>query len=674
MNKKSILLMLLLTLSIMLPVFTMKANSYPVTGTPSTTPKIIEWVDNGPNNDLGLAAYATLKWNPEYLKLEVLSPIFTETTIIIDGKDTNGENIEAKVDILPNPHTEFIYEFMDMHTDPPKPVAFAEITGILQQGGTDNTKFLILTETEPHEDYLGQFHNTTGFEPGVYTFDTPSGPYLAVQGIDVPYTVQGFPVEPSNPDPIKILVNWVDKANLVGVKDLLPNMDMTTEWPNGGAHADSTKATGTGLYLESLDENGNKVITEVDIAAGTKMIGPITGCTYSTLCKVWGGNQADSYYIFTEPIPERALFYYYIKIDHMTIHPASFDIMAYPDAPDGTTTITVALRDIDGNLVNSEDYGTINGIKQAIIVNFFTSGGQIQPARTIFPDYTSTVTVEIFADTNPRTIKVTADANIPRSDWHDPLNLFTWTQMTFDGVNSVLTTAPWPIVTLMCGYTDATGAVITMNAPFRQWLPQALGGPAPNGIKLDGPLYEVMIPLQVGCNLISSPVYPMLGANQYNLGQGIPMDLLFSHTSAVDTIEAIWWYDFAGWHTYIPGILDPTAFFTDGVGYWIKAEKACTLELSGVAMENAPFAPHEYPVSHSWNLMGFTSINAMATDQYLESLATDTRASGSIASAVGPIWVYDATSRSWTRDPDMLWPTNGLWMNYKLPGTADLAP
>jgi hypothetical protein len=165
------------------------------------------------------------------------------------------------------------------------------------------------------------------------------------------------------------------------------------------------------------------------------------------------------------------------------------------------------------------------------------------------------------------------------------------------------------------------------------------------------------------------------------------MDLLFGKTSALDSIEAIWWIDpiddppteplveKVAWHVYIPGIPDPTAFFRDGIGYWIKAEKACTLELSGVAMENAPFTPCEYPVHHSWNLMGITSICPIPTDEYLESLATDTHAgSVSIASAVGPIWVYDAPSRTWTRDPDCLWPTQGFWMNYKLPGYAFLAP
>jgi hypothetical protein len=676
MKMKSIVLMLLLTLPMMSPLFAMNANAYPVTGTPSTSPKIIEWTPTG------LAEYATLKWNPEYLKLEVLSPIHTVTTIIVQGKDTYGQNIEAKVVIPTTAVMQSKWIFNDTHTDPPKPVAFAEITGILQQGGEDNTKYAIYTEPEPFEEYLGQFHNSTGFEPGKYDLHGDTRQYLVGQGENKPYTVQDVPVEPSNPDPLKIAVNWEDKeiSPPIRVRDLLPQAD---EFPTGGAGAEST------IWFEALDENGNKVITEVHIDPGTKLLGPITGCTYSTVCKVWGGNQGDSYYIFTEPIPERKLFYYYIIIDHITIHPASYDILAYPDEVTlgyypGVTDITVALRDIDGNLVNAENYGLINGIQQEIIINFFTSGGKIQPSNDVHIDkYKSTVTVNITADTNPRTIKVTADANVPKSTWHDPLNLFTWTEMTFDGINSVLFTGGWPIQMMMCGYTDSTGHKEEMAAPFRQWLPKDLGGPEPTGIKLDGPLYEVMIPLYVGCNLISSPVYPMLGTAQYQLGEGIPMELLFGYTSATDTIEAIWWYNPENtadpWSHYIPAVDGTTApgkFFRDGVGYWIKAEKACTLELSGVAMENAPFVPAEYRVSHSWNLMGFTSIYPMYTEDYLESLATGpgTYPSQSIASAVGPIWVWNAVYRTWVRNPDMLWPTNGFWMNYKLPDFGYLAP
>jgi hypothetical protein len=276
------------------------------------------------------------------------------------------------------------------------------------------------------------------------------------------------------------------------------------------------------------------------------------------------------------------------------------------------------------------------------------------------------------------------DANVPADDWAEyhrpPANLRAWIELTFDGINSVFHEG-LPIHTLMCGYNDSAGVDVEMAAPFRQWLPPELGGPQPDGIKLDGPLYEVMIPLQVGCNLISSPVYPMLGTNHYDLGLGIPMEQLFGYTSATDTIEAIWWYDAGSktWNHYIPLVDGKTPqgkYFTDGVGYWIKAEKPCTLELSGVVMENAPFVPAEYPVYHSWNLMGFTSVVPMLTSDYLESLATGpgTYPSGSIASAVGPIWRYDAVARTWIRNPAMLWPTEAFWMNYKLGGTADLAP
>jgi hypothetical protein len=260
------------------------------------------------------------------------------------------------------------------------------------------------------------------------------------------------------------------------------------------------------------------------------------------------------------------------------------------------------------------------------------------------------------------------------------MNLRAWIELTFDGINSVLFTGGWPIHTLMCGYNNSAGVDVTMPAPFRQWLPLDDDELEEEFIKLDGPLYEVMIPLYVGCNLISSPVYPMFGNDHYDLGQGIPMELLFGMTSATDTIEAIWWYDaeYRKWNHYFP-LVDGTTpqgkYFTDGVGYWIKAEKPCTLELSGVMMENAPFVPAEYPVYHSWNLMGFTSVYPMITADYLESLATGPSINGygSVASAVGPIWTYNAAARTWIRDPDMLWPTNAFWMNYKLQ-YGDLAP
>jgi hypothetical protein len=242
------------------------------------------------------------------------------------------------------------------------------------------------------------------------------------------------------------------------------------------------------------------------------------------------------------------------------------------------------------------------------------------------------------------------------------MNLFAWTELTFDGVNSVFYEGAWPIHMMMWGYNSwwANGTLFTSYSgpvPPKPWLPWT-----PEEWKFDGPIYEVMISLHVGCNLISCPVHPFLCLTHYCEawgGSGIPMEILFGKTSATDCIEAIWWYD-GTWDTYIPGVTGPGKFFKDGVGYWVKAEKPCTIEISGVIMENAPFIPPEYPIIPSWNLMGFTSIGPMLTSDYLESLSI-----GDNWEFYGPIWTYNAAIGSWTRNPSMLWPTNAFWMYYK---------
>jgi hypothetical protein len=154
------------------------------------------------------------------------------------------------------------------------------------------------------------------------------------------------------------------------------------------------------------------------------------------------------------------------------------------------------------------------------------------------------------------------------------------------------------------------------------------------------------------------------------------MQWLFSATDAF-AICAIWSYNASSrtWNCFSP-LLDglepicPATCFQDGVGYWIKANQACTLEISGVMGENGPFTPAEYPVYSSWNLMGFTSVNGLATSAYLESLATGSTSTA--LSAVGPVYVYDAQNHVWTRDPAMLWPGQGFWMNFK--DTTDAKP
>lgn len=714
MKSKCLLLAMLLTISLLLPALMYTTHAVPVKQDGTNTNNI-EWIQDGYNFYTGAGGYPPAGYEgkgfsdqPEFLMLSVDAgvPVITTTTITIQGTDALGQPISAQVTIYGTSANSIGQQAEYIFIDPSSgcPVAFSSITNIMQQGGTDGNKFLISTvpETELYtplpifavgaqftpavyfQQYMGQYDLGTqqqtgdGWQPGIYTWGngpTAINPYWITLGVGIAPGHQAFPFQPLVPEPITVYVNWHDNNH-----DLVPGD--TTGVPTvsdsfGTVHA------GT-IYVEALNEKGQKLILSHTFAAGDAPYFTWDCC--GEIDKMWGGNQQDSYYIFTTPPQTVDLFYYFITVDHVTIYPGSFDILANPNSPDGTTTITVALKDVDGNLVNWGGHFA-NSTFTKLLLSFYTSGGTINPSYNIWiPEESSTATATLTADTNPRTITVKCDANVPQvilggHNFHDDLNLMVWTQMTFDGVNLVPPTATWPIYTLQCGYTDAQGNSFTMNAPMEPALPPTLGGPAPNGIKLDGPLYEITINLYQGCNMISSPVYPMFGATT-NF-QGIPMKELFGTSGALDAIEAVWWYDSSVpiWYYYIPATGEtnyPTApTFQDGVGYWIKAEKPCVLEISGVAMENAPFLPAEYKVHSSWNLMGFTSINPLTTADYLESLATggDNGVMGAnLASAVGPIWTYNAQFRGWIRDPNMLWPTNAFWMNYKLGGTAALSP
>jgi hypothetical protein len=594
-----------------------------------------------------------------------MEPFTTNTTIIVQGKDTYGQNIEAKV-LLNGTHLhpipkETYFMFNDTHTVPPMPVTFAQITGIFQQNGTHNNRISIRTAPEPFQEYLGEFHEPDVWSPGTMTLSHPGQKYLVGRGNGNTHAIQDVPVEPSNPDPIKVAINWHD-----GDGDLFPD---SAEIDGAG--------TSTTLTIEGLDENGNKLTACVTIAQYDTLVEvvPSPPHTWSTICKISGGGSGESYYIFTHPVVSRILFYYTLLIDHITINPDCYDILANPQAPGnaGVTDITVALRDQDDNLIHSAS--------DDLLVNFATSGGKIQPSCDVYIKKCHvTAVANLTADTNARTVKVTADANVPACSYAPEMNLFAWTELTFDGINSVLYEG-WPIHTMMWGYTDRYGVSFTKPVPPKPWLPEWLGGPAPDGIKLDGPIYEVMIPLYVGCNLISSPVHPMLCTNYYCEAypletncQGIPMSLLFGNTSATTCIEAVWWYDSGGtWHHYIPGVDGSTDYFTDGVGYWIKAEKPCTLEISGVLMENGPFTPPTYKLTaQSWNLVGVTSIYGISIKDYLESVNSGDPA---YMSAAGPVWVYQAKYGTWYRNPSWgLWPGQAFWIYNKVPADLYIAP
>jgi hypothetical protein len=699
-----LLLALTMMTAIVIPVFMLQpriANAMPVGET--DTDNIINWYQGSPS---GLATAASLAWNPEYLKLVVDYQQHTATTVIVQGLDTYGQNIEAKVIVPPDASPQSWYVFNDTHTTPPRPVAFAKITGILQQNGVHGNMYSIYTEpdldnfvrqyNQPYQEYLGQYHSTgKGWEPGQYypSGNTPYNPtmYYVGHGRDTTPTLSNVPVEPSNPDPIKILINWVDT-----------NGDL---FPDARDDVLGTALNNADLVITGLDEHGNILNVTVHITAGVGQVEvmPDGPHTWSTICSITGGNSQDSYYILTHQKAERKLFSYTLRIDHAVIYPGSYDILAYPDAVNvtseslinvypGVTNITVALVDIDGNFIHSADSLTD--------VNLATTGGWIKPSNHLYiPRCNITAVANLTADTNARTINVTALVHVPMVDDNGPLQaggniiwseewLFAWTEMTFDGINSVQFDGSWPIHQMMFGYVDTYGVAYAKPLTPKPYLPPELGGPnvtdtETSTVKLDGPIYEVMIPLYPGCNLISSPVEPIMATDLHQLygfyspswptmahDNGIPMELLFGKTSALDTIEAIFWYIDEGWSCYIPGVTTGT-YFTDGVGYWIKAEKPCTLEISGVFMENGPFLPPTYELEEkSWSLVGVTSLTGISLSDYLQSTAggyTDTQA--------GPVWVYYAKYGTWVRNPSWgLWPGEAFWIYNPAPRDQYIAP
>jgi hypothetical protein len=680
-----------------------KANGTPVIPNPPANPAIIQWLTGG------LANYGTLMTDPEFLAAYAKTTVYTETTIIIEGKDVFGKSIEASATIPPGASSQTPFIFYDTHSESgPTPVAFAQITKVLQQGGTDNEVFAIYTHPEavipplklgalPLEEYMGMYESTNGiYLPGVY--DNNPTPYQVTVGVGIAYGTQSFPFEPRNPDPIKVVVEWADGKSPTPIEDRYPQANEVSGQTGGDT---------VSLTIQGLDQTGSPITQTINIAPGTPKV-DVPGI-WSTVCKISGGS--GSYYIFTEPKNERPLFTYTLLIDHISINPKSYDILAYPNevansAPwfPGKTDVIVALRDIDDNPIFAADYGKIGStnIPNLIVVNFFTSGGTIKPSTDVTIAQGSAYTYScLTADTNPRTINVTAVVYVPAciGGAHGSFTLFAWTEMTEDGVNSAndYVWGTWPIHTMQWGYTDSIGVRHTFDVPPKPWLPSELGGPERDAIKLDGPIYEVAIPLWTGCNLVSSPVSPLLQGCYYTNyptsvietgvptpsyptinNQGIPMDLLFGKTAAVDTIEAIWWYD-GTWHVYIPGVSkDPNAYFRDGVGYWIKADQPCTLEISGVYLENGPFTPPTYTLTgNSWSLVGVTSITGIQTSQYLES----TMGSQAIEAA-GPVWQYIAPStaypswfqQGWIRDPATVWPGQAFWVYNKVPTSINIAP
>jgi len=707
--------------SVMFAIAIVPAGAVSVNPAPNPNPQVSYYTG-------GAAVAASLMQNPEYLKVRTASPIHTTTTIIVQGLDENGQLVQASVTIPWGTQQEQQFLLNDTITN--KPVVFAAITNIVQQNGTHNDQIQLWTQPEPYTnihnnwawpEYLGEFHTGfgvgLGWEPGQEHPSLPTLPpgvyYVPMGPFNSPGT-SPFPPEPSNPDPVQVYINWIDS-----------NLDMVPEgaglpWGNTPSEL-ATASVSTTLYFEGLDQAGNKLIGTAQISQGDINDPIVTpnGATFAVVCNVWTSatQSADSYYILTNPVAPRAILLYTIAIDHINLYPHSYDILANPLVGDaqsievssqvpepGCTFITAVLVDTDNNAVwtSANPLPTFPSNTPYVILNFYTTGGSIQPAYVKMGLMDNFEEVELCSDSNARTIKVFVDAIVPACTAAPAINIRSWIELTEDGVNSAFSTA-WPIHQLMWGYNDTAnpnGVTLPVTPkPSLEVLEDGLGEGIQDWgnqtISLDGPIYEISIPLYQGCNLISSPVQPMLGRSTewpggefYSgtyptmpLNGGIPMRLLFGATEAVETIDSIWWYNAttAKWYYFVPATLEtnyPTEnpMFTDGIGYWIKVEKPSTLEFSGILMENAPFTPEVYVLApFKWNLLGFTSTIQITTTSYLEGLATVGYAAappgqGSYtanAGAIGikaPVWVWDAAHQSWLRDPAMLWPTNAFWI------------
>lgn len=592
-------------------------DPYPPTGDFSN---LVEWCNQ--SGFLGYEVWQSLAIDPEWLQIRTECKISHDTWIDVQGLDTYGQPVEGWCFIPEGtPKGEF-YPLIDIHTG--DPVTFANITGIFQQEGEHCNSFKILTYPEPYQEWLGTFSKTEGYKPN---------------------KIGGIPVEPSNPDPLKIYVNWEDDGD--GIPEEEDNYD--------GAQSNGT------IYIKGLDEQGNVLHVAVEVLDGegtwedpVEVSASYCGDhTWSDVSRVWGAEvPGDNYAIVTHPQPTRCIARFRLRIHRIVVECMKKDILANGS---DTATIRIKLEDVDGNPIHwtrgpwSYDVG--NWVYPGnIIVNIYASGGNVTPSVTTIGACETHVNVTITSDTNARSIKVTALAILPevyimvggeKNVLHPEYQLWDDDYMTFDGVNSV-------------------------QVPATKWV--GIGG------RGTGYYYEVYIKLYKDCNLISIPVFP-----EYDL-----TPRMLESTSANMCLISICWYNASGqiWNCYDFRTDQFTNNGNDplvpGRGYWIKAEKPCTLVLSGYFYDQAPFVPPEHYIYPSWNLMGVTSLANLKVSDYLGPAWPSTQANG--GRLLGPVWYWDAYWKTWNRidpsefDTEELLPTWGFWVNSYGTATTWIAP
>jgi len=172
------------------------------------------------------------------------------------------------------------------------------------------------------------------------------------------------------------------------------------------------------------------------------------------------------------------------------------------------------------------------------------------------------------------------------------------------------------------------------------------------------------IPLNVGWNLVSSPVVPNSNAIKSILAPMI----------AANEVTVVWSYTGTGttrtWQSFTPPSTGTLTTMVDGNGYWIYMKVPDILFVGGTVIPPGGLPP-TYSLAPGWNLVGFKpepTITTMTVGDYLQSIAGKYD-----NSTVYLLWNTEGT---WIRasSSDLIWPGEALWIYVTAPTGTTLRP
>lgn len=192
---------------------------------------------------------------------------------------------------------------------------------------------------------------------------------------------------------------------------------------------------------------------------------------------------------------------------------------------------------------------------------------------------------------------------------------------------------------------------------------EGLSGPTPD---LQAAANSPVVSLTGGWNLISLPIMPLNTSIENVLAPlAYPYDLI-----------SVWHYDTCGdeWLAHGEGHTSLETMEA-GKAYWVRMRHPdeqhwdpavsgtypYTLWLFGTKTPMPPSMPAGHEVCAGWNMVGFTSTEEMAPEDYLRSFSP---------SEYGPIYGWDPYLADWIRNPDKLVPGRGYWIPFSAAGTV----